>query len=52
MTPCRRRAINAQKQASEPKEPEAFFIALPVVEMQPEKKHGRQPHNAKSKSRK
>jgi hypothetical protein len=50
MQPCRRRAILAQqKEASEPEKPEAFFIALPVLEMtEPKKKRGR-PRKGQSK---
>ena len=48
MQPCRRRAIYAQqKEASEPKQPEAFSIP----EVKPEKKRGNKPNNAKSKHR-
>jgi hypothetical protein len=47
--PCRRRAIYAQEKASEPEKPEAFFIALPVLEMtEPKKKRGR-PRKGQSK---
>jgi hypothetical protein len=50
MQPCRRRAIYALQKASEPKQPEAFF--MPQEAPKPErKKRGNKPDDAKSKNR-